>query len=68
MTTDLPRKSLGHDSDDEPIAEEDEEADDSEDAVWEGNSMTLKEILLQADATQYDLLRQDELLDDSFEW
>lgn len=72
MTTDLPRQSLGHESDVEQlVAEEDYAEDDAEDDaedVYEGNSMTLKEILLQADATQYDLLRQDQLVDDSFEW
>ena len=63
MTIELPRKSLGHISDEEFDLEEEED-----DAAYEGNSMTLREILLQADATQYDLLRQDELLDDSFDW
>lgn len=65
ITIELPRKSLGHISDEEArISEESEE----EDVVYEGNSMTLKEILLQADATQYDLLQQDNMVDDSFEW
>ncbi|TCD65851.1 hypothetical protein EIP91_002157 [Steccherinum ochraceum] len=64
IAIELPRKSLGHISDEEArISEESEE-----DVVYEGNSMTLKEILLQADATQYDLLQQGNLADDSFEW
>lgn len=67
ITIELPRKSLGHVSDEEArISEESEE--DEEDVVYEGNSMTLKDILLQADATQYDLLQQGNLADDSFEW
>lgn len=64
ITTALPRKSLGQDLYHENIDEEDEE----EEGYYEGNSMTLKDILLQADATQYDLLQQHELEDGSFEW
>lgn len=70
MKIELPRKSLGHNSDEEQLREEDEllGSEDNDEDVYEGNSMTLKEILLHADGTQYDLLQQDEPLDDSFEW
>ncbi|CAL1715398.1 unnamed protein product [Somion occarium] len=60
MTVPLPRLSL--DSHDEALVAEDEEE------VYEGNSMTLKEILLKADVTQFDLLREDDLEDETFEW
>ncbi|KAH8103899.1 hypothetical protein BXZ70DRAFT_670531 [Cristinia sonorae] len=64
MAVELPRKSLGQMLE----ADEADEGVGDEENVYEGNSMTLKDILLQANATQYDLLQGDELEDGSFDW